>query len=371
MKKFAVLFFLLHLVCFSFAFAADEPILNADKIFLEKNSSGVTEVFFRYQAIDLKLGELEMVPKGTRLYHWEKATDSQISRWNSEGKISEERLNALKKLNGNSGGGFYVSSSPLDSINYGSTAIVVELPKDMMLLKVTSDNKIHWNPTLAALQSKGISMISVRHTPTWINVIDVETLSKIHVGTADDFKGIKISTPERPWSYKKFFKLFPDLKNEENLKNPSAEMDALYKAIQVPGEEGSKALEFIIRNGSSNMAKEVVDKASVENFTKETIKAAIMRNFFSYNSLFEKLSSNPEKYGYVLLEGFKNSHTASVAWSSMRSTPMDVSERTRILQLAQKAQGTDSLPYVDILILEYKGKPGQWLPHPLCQEVFQ
>ncbi|QLY25080.1 hypothetical protein [Bdellovibrio sp. KM01] len=370
MKKLAVLFFLIHFFSVSLVLAGTETVPYADKFFLEKNALCVTEVIYRHQT-DTKIGELTVLPKGTRLYHWEKASSSQINRWNSEGKISEERLTALKKLGGNSGGGFYVSSSPLDSINYGSTAIVVELPKDTILLNVTYGSMLSWNWYLEALRSKGISVISVRHTPTWMNVIDVETLSKIHVATVDDFRSIKISTPERPWSYKKFFKLFPELKNEENFKNPSAEMDAFYKAIKVPGEEGIKAVDFIIRNGSSNMAKEVIEKASVENFTQESIKAAIMRNFFSYNPLFEKLSSDPEKYGYVLLEGFKHSHTASNAWSSMRSTPMDISQRTRILQLAKKAQGPDSSPYVDILIAEYKGKPGQWLPHPLCQEVFQ
>lgn len=364
MKKFAVLFFLLHLICYSYAFA------DLEYIFLEKNSSGVTEVIFRNQNSEITLGELQTLPKGTRLYHWEKASASQIKKWNSEGKISEERLNALKKLGGNSGGGFYASLSPLDSINYGNTAIVIELPKDTFSLHLTTNNGFFWNAILPELQRKGISIVSVRHTPTWLNVIDPETLSKIHVATAKDFEGLKIETIERPWSYKKFFKLFPELENHEYLKKSFEKMEVVYKAIKVPSDEGRAAVAAIMESGSSDLAKEVFKKASVGNFTKESIKAALARKFFYYGPLFEKLSLDSEKYSYVLIEGLKNGSTEAVASNSMRSTPMDVYERTRILQTVMEFQGETPSYYVDTLVKEYKSQPGQWLPHPLCKQIF-
>ncbi|WP_413558793.1 hypothetical protein [Bdellovibrio sp. HCB209] len=372
MKKFVVLFLLIHFVCFSLARAADSA--SPEIIFFEKNAAGVEEVVFRDQHSTQVLGELQTLPKGTRLYHWEKATASQIKSWNAEGKISAERLEKLKGPSREfSGGGYYVSLSPLDSVNYGNTVVIVELPKDIKILKLYAPLSWSANGFRAAVEKKGISVLTVPHTPTWMNLFDAEALTNIHVGTEKDFVDFKFDGFERPWNYEKFFELFPGLKNSESLSSASEKMTSIYKSLKKPSEEARLAVEAIVKTGSMNLVTDVFKKASAENISMKAIKDAVDGyRYASMKELYKTLKSDPEKLNYALSEGMRSDYffLSNSAITALASAPLSVSQRTLILQKFEERNGGNINYQARALINSYKMKPGQWLPHQLCSAVF-
>lgn len=369
MKKIVFLLFLIHIAGCSLARAANIREL----IFIEKNAAGVNEVIYRDEHLEMVLGELKTFPKGTRFYHWEKATSSQIKTWNAEGKISAERIANLRKTNGFSGGGYYVSLSPLDSINYGNTAVIVELPKDITIMKVTYSNYANWDAVILALQERGVSAVSVRHTQTWFNFFDIEALSKIHVGTEKDFVNLKITTYEEPWSYKKLFKLFPGLENVESLKASQAKMESIYKGLKKPNEEVRLAVEEIAKNSSMNLVMDVFKKVSVENVSMKAITYAMEGiRYTSEKYVFKSIASDPNKMKHAFIEAIRSDsqYIHGPAIRILAETSMDISERTWILQRAQELMINSPKYQFNNLVEYYKKTPGQWLPHPLCRAVF-
>ncbi|MBO9665280.1 MAG: hypothetical protein J7501_00510 [Bdellovibrio sp.] len=378
MKYFASLLLLLMtpMVWLSAAQAA-----NTD-VFIKKNEFGAQEVLAVSESgTESRLGQLEVLPKGTRLYHWEKASDSQIKKWNSEGKISSERLRKLKDGRGFAGGGYYVSQSPLDSNNYGNTLVVVELPKDILLLRVSSGSELtSWPGVIPGLEAKGISGISVLHSPTWINMIDIEALSKIHVGTEQDLLTVKLDKYERPWNYKKLFEVFPNLESNPNFKTSNDKMNEIMKQLKKPSDSARLAVEEIAESGSMNLVTEVLKKAALQNISDNAIHNVAQRGLYeSFRDVIEKMDSDVDRSYFAIGEGFKSNSIYINSIVSNKLTAMDqklgqktdVSKRTAMLQSAMEYWGKNLPPLLEYHIAVYKQYSRQWLPHPLCRTVFE
>lgn len=206
-------FILLSLVAYAPELVAS-PILTApahsehvwknpeDPDFEVKWDSGTPRLYWNHDDTTEPLVELKILPAGTLLYHWGTAPDAEY--YDQIGHIPADVLD--QKVNHPNdffqGGGFYVSSNPIDSQAFGPALVVVELEQDLLFVSASQLREkdglfppgigfyARLNGINRALRVAGVhALIAGIHDSTtqsspgeledWYNLIRPEALSKI------------------------------------------------------------------------------------------------------------------------------------------------------------------------------------------------
>jgi hypothetical protein len=75
---------------------------------------------------------LELLKKDTFLFHWGSA--QRELKYGKTGRLNQEQVDALMRIDGSSGGGLYVSTDPWDSSGYGTHLLIVKASQDGWIL---------------------------------------------------------------------------------------------------------------------------------------------------------------------------------------------------------------------------------------------
>lgn len=324
-------------------------------------------------------GQIQVLRKGTRLFHWGEATPEQARSWNNAGRISPELLAHLRLGDGYAGGGFYVSRDILDSQNYGNTLVVIELPKDINI--VNSSDGFKWSrPTLGALEKLGVSAAVVPNSRTWMNIIDAEALTKEFVADADFFKKNLPSKIQFSEDLKELFEKFPELKEDPVYKKLAQDtLDLMTEFDSKDSKIASSAFLKILEKGSLKLKTYAFTRFSFKQdspiFSEKTIDALLkmIKERISHGAhaisalkiaasidrpinryLYSKISDIPE----VL---------SQVAHDIRQQLPPE--QASAIFQEAQFKLGNKTPPTVQSQINDMKAK-GLWNPPMMCHKIF-
>jgi len=172
------LILLLSILFGQLAWAEVSIELQGDEIYaIQKEANG----FVNYR----KLGTVAKIKKGTRVFHWGDADD--IARWLKNGRVDSSELDYLitQPEGQAAGGGFYVSSDALDTVEYGPKAVAVTLP-ELKGVRGHYPADFPYKIELARkLRENGFSYIDYHQT--WMNIIDAQSLQTISVPVLEDF----------------------------------------------------------------------------------------------------------------------------------------------------------------------------------------
>lgn len=171
---------------------------NAEPQLELRDKKGVLTFWFSPDVVQKsqEVGTVEVVRAGTRFHHW--TTPENASRWARQGFVDAAELNHLLAGGGVAGGGFYASSDPLDSSNFGPKQVIVTLPEEIKTIRstkgipndlITALNGLngagHAQVIQEFLRANGIS--AFHYTDTWFNFIEPGPISRIREPRAQDF----------------------------------------------------------------------------------------------------------------------------------------------------------------------------------------
>lgn len=238
------------------------------------NHKGVQEIWL-YKKTDneyQKLGEVEIIKKGTDLFHWANATPEQARWWHEAGKISPKLLAKLKNTLGAAGGGFYVSTSPVDSARYGNTLVVVTLPKDMRILRTSATKNANWISHNSELEKMGVSAVTVPHRRTWMNILDAKMLTKEFVADENYFIDKKLQKLPGLKLLKNLFERFPNLQSDPYYQDMLKEAKQLAKAVKSTKHEiADAAVLRVLNQGESDYILDVISEMRPSYVTSEIV----------------------------------------------------------------------------------------------------
>jgi hypothetical protein len=331
------------------------------------------------------LGTIETLKKGTFLYHWAKATPEQAKAWHEAGRISPTVLDRLKQGSGFAGGGFYASLDPLDSHGYGGTLVVIELQKDIKLLR--TNNYARWNDLWPEFARNQISGLSVMHTRSWLNIVDAEALTKEFVADAGFFKAHPPkSLPQVDEIITLTRSIFPELENDPEYKRIFEKVRTLMEDLQAKNAKSPVALQEILTKGSVSLKRAAMSYLTndIKNhpaLTKENILMMIKHTeaenkFVSTTFLTQAIAytlSNianlkNESADFVLEHGTRSKFVFNSLISAVLKLPPE-----RASQLLQEAYYNlqDNPPADLINVIEQLKSEGKWHPPLVCRGVFR
>lgn len=363
----------LVLMFLQFAHAAMAQVARIDK---------QGNVIVKYISGDeVKAGTIEVIPKGTLLYHWGNATPEQAKAWNDAGKISPDLLAKLRLGSGFAGGGFYVSKNYFDSIGFGNTLVVIELQKDIKI--VHTDLYFKWsNPTLAAAEKIGVSAAGVPHTRNWMNIIDADALIKEFVADAKFFAN---HLPEKiePSEYlEALTQKIPGLNEETAFQEIALETRKLEKGLLSKNNKtASNAFLKILESGSQGAKQNAFNKLDAAKnpavYSRQTIDL-LVKMTSDENSIMKMAATR-----YLYLAGQKNSPINSYLFSRIVDVPavlygvakniqeqLPADQASTLFQEAVSKLGDQTPSTVQDIIAEMK-QQGTWNPQIMCSKAFE
>lgn len=363
----------LILMFLQFAHAAMAQVARIDK---------QGNVIVKYISGDeVKAGTIEVIPKGTLLYHWGNATPEQAQAWNDAGKISPELLAKLRLGGGFAGGGFYASKNYFDSMGYGNTLVVVELQKDIKI--VHTDLYFKWaNPTLAAAEKIGISAAGVPHTRNWVNIIDADALTKEFVADAKFFANHLPETIEPSGYLEALIEKIPGLNEEPAFQKIAQDTQKLEKDLLSPNNKiASNAFLKILENGSQGAKQNAFNKLDAAQnaavYSRQTIDALV--EMTSDENVIMKSTA----VRYLYLASLKSSPINSYLFSRIIEVPLvlqnaankiqeqlPADQASTLFQEAVSKLGDQTPSTVQDIIAEMK-QQGTWNPQIICSKAFQ
>ncbi len=157
-------------------FSETTLILDADPEI--RAVDGKKEVWLKATDGPVKAGELEVIPKGTKFYHW--ADPESSARWASQGHVDPGEVKALDRGTGMVGGGFYVSSNLWDSNSFGPKLTVFTTTQDVTVITKLEPAVVfsssltweNWNKLNEKLASLGVDGVGHYGPDTWFNFVD-------------------------------------------------------------------------------------------------------------------------------------------------------------------------------------------------------
>ncbi|MBS1971027.1 MAG: hypothetical protein JSU04_12005 [Bdellovibrionales bacterium] len=259
-----------------FVFLASSPSQAQSPRVEIVSKNGGQEAWLHDGRVETLLGKIEVWKKGMFLFHWGDATPEQAKAWNDAGRISPELLGYLKTQEGFSGGGFYVSTSPVDSHGYGNTLVVIELPNDIRVLKSHVTGTIDWNRLHSQLEGFHISAITVSHMESWATILDSEALTREQVADAQFFKAYHFNKIPRADMLADFEKKIPGLKNEQTYKDLVTELKQLKKDLKSTDiEKVTAATEKLISRGEQRLIEESLFEFRPKYANEETVDLVV------------------------------------------------------------------------------------------------
>lgn len=200
-----------------------------------------------------KLGVLRRLKRGTQLFHWQDAKGKLTSEIKTEGKISDSVMNLLLNQEGVVGGGFYVSTNPIDSGTYGNTLIIVTLPQDMILLKVwpyAGGNTDFWQQYYGALKQAGILALGNDQELNWLTIIDAAPLTHVEVATPESMSLYQFTVIPEQGEMKKFMSQHPDFAQNQNFQNLYEMAQKYSRDLGAGGATARTSVKYLLRYGT-------------------------------------------------------------------------------------------------------------------------
>lgn len=317
----------------------------------------------------VRVGAIETLKKGTLLYHWGKGTPEQAARWDAEGKISPELVERLKaEKAGFIGSGFYVSTNPVDSANYGNVLVVIELPKDIEIiradLRAPGGRGAEWNEIYVKTQVSG-GTHTLNHT--WINLRDANDLTKEFVMTPAKIEKLKPHGSYTKEELKAFLSLHPEYADTKWYQRELALAEKMEKIVHTSDKKILTALRRVLKKGSRYYdGLTIRGMMSVEG----PLPADILRMYMEKNENYEYYDKLKEIDKPLALEIALTSRTEKAQWfgnNLLDSLPP--TEQLPYLEKAAQYWGKD-VPYIIELKISELKKQGLWNPAPLCERAF-
>jgi hypothetical protein len=137
----------------------------------------------------ISIGKVGVYPEGSRFYHWTSPeTEARWSKRKIVGKVDMDYM--IAHPNGNVwGGGFYVSTSALDTNAYGEKFVAIELGRETTYLEARVSAQAYLGPDFQeVLKSIGITLVRFQNSPDdpyWINIFDRDLKFRIRAGSVD------------------------------------------------------------------------------------------------------------------------------------------------------------------------------------------
>ncbi|MBS1971026.1 MAG: hypothetical protein JSU04_12000 [Bdellovibrionales bacterium] len=373
MRSLKFIFMILILLSIANAAMAQEYIFKVDNM----NQVWITPP----GASTFLAGTIETIPKGTLLYHWGKATPEQAKAWDEAGKISPDLLERLKQGQGFVGGGFYVSKDPTDSSSYGNVQVVVELTKDIQVIK--SEPGVTWGMRLwPTLEKNGISGVGVTHTHTWMNIIDAEALTKEFVATSEFYKKNhlkQLTTRER---FTDFMSKFPELEADPFYQEFGQKIDKLATDIMSTDRPAAIAAFTEVFEHGNDLSKTKALSSTYMNqryaalSDKKTVDYAL-KALKGNNTLAQEaqyalayLVKQPRQINnYVFANATKNLLLMTDLLAPMKHQ-LSSDRYSALLQEAKYYLAKENPYYIRKAIEDLKEK-GRWNPPMMCELVFR
>lgn len=326
-------------------------------------------------------GKTQVIPKGTLLYHWGKATPEQAKAWNDEGKISPDLLARLRLGSGFAGGGFYVSTNYLDSMWYGNTLVVVELQKDIHV--ISGPEGFRWsNPVMGAVEKIGYSAAVVAHNTTWMNIFDSEALTKTFVADADFFVNHLPKNIDEASKFKDLFKRIPGLSEDPTFQQLAQESDKLIEDLHSKNPEiASNAFQRIIENGSSAVKKLALEKLSafpealvfseknIDILVQMANKSANPIDNFGLRALIIAARTKRSTSYYLFSKNTRHRAFLHNAAQFIREQLPPDQASTLFQEAADKFRNDPPIGMGEQIAIMKKA--GTWNPQIMCSKVFQ
>lgn len=333
-----------------------------------------------------KVGEVEVLKKGSLLYHWAKASPDQAKAWNQVGRIPKDVFDSIKaKGPGAAGAGFYTSRDPLDSIMYGNVQQVIELPEDIRILRTNRKGAfISWYKDQAALESLGLSGFSHSTTRNWINISEAEALTKAFVTDEKYYKDHPIKSIPQQESLKQLFEYMPGLQTEPHYINLLNEAESISADIKSPDfRTSAAALKKVLQNGSIRKIHSTIQDVSFMPSDKSNhLTTHVVSEFL-------KLAKTPDETGHQAIElllnsAQKNEEIRPQVYSELLKLPHAI---PRTLEAFNWSNRPDDRAISNLLIeasryygksknttlqtgIESLIKAGRWTPGPKCVGLF-
>lgn len=332
-----------------------------------------------------KYGEVEVLKKGSLLYHWAKASPDQAKAWNEIGRIPREVFDSIKANGpGAAGSGFYTSIDPIDSIMYGNVQQVVELPEDIRILRTNKKGPfISWYKYQTAFESLGLSGFSHSTNRNWLNISQPEALTKVFVANEQHYKDHPLKAIPHHESLKQLLDYMPGLKTEPhyiNLLNEAEKISADIKSTDLM--TSVSALKRVLHNGSILKIQTTIQNVSFMPTDKRiTLTQYVVPEFL-------KLAITPDESGHQAIEFLLNlaqkiEEIRMHTYSDLLKLPHAI---PRTLEAFNWYQRPDDRVVSNLLIeasryysksknatlqagIESLKKAGRWNPGPRCEGV--
>lgn len=368
---------LLFLLSFLFlnAALADDTTYQYE---LRNAAHGGQELWFFHPTYkeDMKIGVVETWKKGMKLFHWANATPEQAQSWNDSGKIPASVLENLKVHNiGAAGGGFYASTTLTDSMHYGNTLVIVTLPKDMRVLRTVSATGVNVAAHARELEKMKFSAITVSHTRTWVNVVDVNMLTQEFVADENFFRNYRFEQLPKPESLGKLFQRFPNLRQEHYYKDLYAEVKQLERDFKSTNREVAHAAALKLFDKADFQFKRDLLTDMRPTYVNEEImnKAISMMNIEDHlfgvaHGIIYAASKKKE----LRYKAYRALITSSAPPLSMPSMLRGISQRdaSNLLSEALEVHGENMPKHLQNFINDMK-RAGTWNPDVMmCSKIF-
>ncbi|MBO9667521.1 MAG: hypothetical protein J7501_12000 [Bdellovibrio sp.] len=335
---------------------------------------GTQEVWAEFQIygkpVKRKVGDVEVIKKGTHLYHWGRATPEQAKQWNEAGKISPELLQRLLQQQGRVGGGFYASLNPVDSSSYGNTLMVIDVPHDIEIVRsISNDGSIPWAWLSRSLLQSGLSGVGNDNVRQWMTIIDANALTKEFVMGVNEFKKITFNKLFAPSQTSLFQQAHPEFASSSNFVDLHARSKAAMEKMSLGGANSQDTFQEVLKIGSEIMVEQAIAVFGEESLTFEVLVkfgkeegalTNLLRSFYPSAPIHTTI-----RQAALISEFSYDRRTAN----SFLLASEDKVEATRLLQEAEKYWGA-KLPKEIATTIDTLKSSKSWFPAPVCSQVF-
>lgn len=320
-----------------------------------------------------KIGELETLKRGTKLYHWHNATPKQIEKWNKEKRVSKPFMRALFKNPGAVGGGFYTSDNIFDSATYGRHLIIIELPFDITVIRANPETEIYveWDRYRQTLLDSGISGVGNSGAQTWRNIIDLEALAKIQVATPEILPNYAIEVMPASVEVTMLLHFHPELSESQFFQDLYDRAKRQEERIAEGHPEGKNDVKNILKQGTSAAKFAAVATMKIEWVDLELAKLIILNyptNRTTLHANFvQKIFELP--FGKEIIDMALTSPNEQVRYVALSlNWELNPSETDRAMTKAQAFWGTQLPEDIKAKFSDLSQK-GVWTPRPFCSQV--
>jgi len=153
----------------SYTYPSDAELSNwrrdSDPLFKVKVSEKGPELYIEKEDKEFKVGELEILKKGTYLYHW--GTPEAAALNDRRGFVDPKELD--RTVNSKTdrvmvqGNGYYVSTLIWDTQNYGPEVVIVIPPQDLLIAStdLVQENEHVWPEKITDLEARKEKIASI------------------------------------------------------------------------------------------------------------------------------------------------------------------------------------------------------------------